>query len=131
MSENTDNTSEVNNYFKDRESNHSNRRKLKIVTQTPDEIIVDVERLDDSTGEYGTPVNAATFNEIFAQITAAEKGSVVEVKNVNGEYEAKDIQFDSDPQTQITNEANTRANMDNNLQWNWIDDPWPWEGADN
>lgn len=25
----------------------------------------------------------------------------------------------------------TMKNMDNNLQWTWIDDPWPWEGADN
>ena len=107
MSENTDNTSEVNNYFKDRESNHSNRRKLKIVSQTPNEIIVDIERLDEKTGEDGTPLNATTFNEIFAQITAAEKGSVVEVKNVNGVYEAKDIQFDSDPQTQINERVKT------------------------
>ena len=112
MSENTDNTSEVNNYFKDRESNHSNRRKLKIITQTPDEIIVDVERLDESTGEDGTPVNATTFNEIFARITAAEKGSVVEVKNDNDEYEPKDIKFDDDPQTQLNERVKTSDLLD-------------------
>lgn len=22
-------------------------------------------------------------------------------------------------------------NMHNNVQWTWINDPWPWEGADN
>ena len=107
MSENTDSTTEIKEYFKDRTSNNANRRKLKIVTQTPDEIIVDVERLDESTGEDGTKIDATTFNNIFAQITAAEKGSVVEVKNVNGVYEAKDIQFDSDPQTQINEMVKT------------------------
>ena len=116
MSDNTDNTTGITEYFKDRESNYSNRRKLKIVSQTPNEIIVDIERLDEKTGEDGTSVNATTFNEIFAQITAAEKGSVVKVKNANGEYESKDIQFDSDPQMQINNEATTRANFDDNLQ---------------
>lgn len=25
----------------------------------------------------------------------------------------------------------TLKNVDNNIQWTWINDPWPWEGADN
>ncbi len=92
-----------------------NRRKLKIVSQTPDEIIVDIERCDTSTVD-GTPLNATTlnnkFNEIESALTAHEFGSVVKVNNAK----VDEVTFNSNPQEQITNEVNARTEADSNLQ---------------
>ena len=92
-----------------------NRRKLKIVSQTPDEIIVDIERCDTSTVD-GTPLNATTlnnkFDEIESALTAHEFGSVVKVNNAK----VDEVTFNSNPQEQITNEVNARTEADSNLQ---------------
>ena len=56
--------------FKDRISTYPNRRKLKIITQTADEIIADVEYAD-SASQDGTPVNAAKLNEIRTTVDSA------------------------------------------------------------
>ena len=101
--------------FFDREGQNLNRRKLKIVSQTPDEIIVDIERCDTSTVD-GTPLNATTlnnkFDEIESALTAHEFGSVVKVNNAK----VDEVTFNSNPQEQITNEVNARTEADSNLQ---------------
>lgn len=64
--------------FKDRtglESTYKpNRRRIKIVSQTADEIIADVEYADNAT-ENGTPINAEKMNKIRTAVINAENNS--------------------------------------------------------
>lgn len=102
----------------------NNQRKLKILSQTPSEMIVEISRvIEPSETEQTNAINATNlnsrFNEMKNSLNSAlneKTGSTVRVKDNQGIYQAKDIDFDSDPQTQITNEVSTRANSDNNLQ---------------
>lgn len=61
--------------FKDRESQNPNRRKLKIVSQGPNEIIADIERADTVTGSEGTPINAKLLNDWNAVISTSENNA--------------------------------------------------------
>ncbi len=56
--------------FKDRKGRFLNRKKLKVISQTPTEIIVDVERYDEPT-EEGTKIDAGVFNAFQNQISQA------------------------------------------------------------
>ena len=56
--------------FQDRQGSNLNRKKLRIVSQTADEIIVDVERADSPTQE-GTPINASTMNQFQQEINTS------------------------------------------------------------
>ncbi len=101
----------------------TNKRKLKILSQTPEEMVVEISRLEEIENASANAINATNLNSRFNEMKEAlqsivneKTGTVVSVKNAQGIYEATDISFDSDPQTQITNEATTRANIDNSLQ---------------
>lgn len=56
--------------FKDRQGNHLNRKKLKIISQSPTEMIVDMERYDNAT-EEGTQINAQVFNNFQSEINSS------------------------------------------------------------
>lgn len=56
--------------FIDRQSTNLNRKKIKIISQTPTEIIADIERYDTPSTE-GTKINAQTFNQFQAEIDEA------------------------------------------------------------
>lgn len=90
--------------FKDRQGLDLNRKRLKIVSQTPTEMIVDVERYD-KVSEEGTRLNAETLNrfqqEIKDQIKEATSTQYTTVY-VSGTPVAQ-VNFNSDPQTQISN----------------------------
>ena len=59
--------------FSDRKSQYPNRRKLKIITQTADEIIADIEYAD-TPSQDGTPINATILNQIAkAAVDAGQK----------------------------------------------------------
>ena len=64
--------------FKDRAGKEStyrpNRRRIKIVSQTADEIIADIEYADNAT-ENGTPINAEKMNKIRTAVMTAENNS--------------------------------------------------------
>ena len=64
--------------FKDRAGQEStyrpNRRRIKIVSQTADEIIADIEYADNAT-ENGTPINAEKMNKIRTAVMTAENNS--------------------------------------------------------
>ena len=47
--------------FNDRQGTNLNRKRLTIISQTPTEIIADIERADNPTQE-GTKINASVFN---------------------------------------------------------------------
>lgn len=56
--------------FKDRTGTNLNRKRIKIISQTPTEIIADIERADTVT-EEGTTINAAVFNAFQSSINTA------------------------------------------------------------
>lgn len=99
--------------FNNRISTNKQRRKLKIVSQTPTEIIADVERMDVASVE-GDKIDANTFNKVANQVNVL-KDMVVEKQGTsikigsNTEAEAI-INFASDPQTQLNNLQTSLAN---------------------
>jgi len=60
--------------FKDRQGSNLNRKRISIVSQTPNEIIADITRADNPTDE-GTPINAGTFNDFQTEIDSANTKS--------------------------------------------------------
>lgn len=121
--------------FIDRQGENLNRKKLKIVSQTANEIIADIERGDDAIVE-GTPINAAAMNSLKSTIDSADinattalnianeamaianavedavavgKGTVV---YINDDPKAS-IGFSSDPQAQINNIVNNTTKLTN------------------
>lgn len=60
--------------FIDRKGTNLNRKKLKIISQTPTEIIADIERFDNVT-EEGTQINAEVFNKFQEEIKNANTKS--------------------------------------------------------
>lgn len=53
--------------FKNRESTHKTRRRIKIISQNASEIIADIERDEALEGvlQQGTPLSAETFNTLI------------------------------------------------------------------
>ena len=109
-----ENTSILNTGFTDREGSHLNRRKLTIISQTPKEIIVDVERADDNITETGTKINASNLQNIITKINDLES----KIDQESGSYIYVDQQFEneinftSDPQTQLDNKLNKTDILD-------------------
>lgn len=87
--------------FTDRVGSNLNRRKLSIVSQTPNEMIVDVFRADGDVTSEGTKLTASKLNEVFneikSELTSQDKGTKVKVGGIGQE----ELEFDSDPQEQI------------------------------
>lgn len=89
----------------------NNKRKLKILSQAPDEMLVEISRATEpSEAEQKNAINAATLNSRFTEMKNSlnsalneKTGSIVRVKDSHGAYLATDVDFDSDPQTQINN----------------------------
>ena len=54
--------------FADRVGNNLNRRKLTIVSQTPNEMVVDVTRDDSDITSEGSKLTASKLNEVFNEI---------------------------------------------------------------
>ena len=93
----------------------NNKRKLKILSQAPDEMLVEISRATEpSEAEQKNAINATTLNSRFTEMKNSlnsalneKTGSIVRVKNSQGTYLATDVDFDSDPQTQINAKLNT------------------------
>ena len=87
------------------------QRKLKILSQAPDEMLVEISRVTEpSEAEQKNAINATTLNSRFTEMKNSlnsalneKTGSIVRVKDSQGAYLATDVDFDSDPQTQINN----------------------------
>lgn len=63
--------------FQDRISENPNRRKLNIISQTPNTIIADIERADTVIGnQTGTPINAEMLNGWDTTVKNAESTAV-------------------------------------------------------
>lgn len=89
--------------FQDRTGTNLNRKKIKIISQTPTEIIADIERADTPVVE-GTTINANVFNTFQGEINLANTNSSTAVSVANtantNSLEAKDS----------ANEAKNNAN---------------------
>lgn len=99
--------------FADRVGNNLNRRKLTIVSQTPNEMIVDVTREDSDITSEGSKLTASKLNEVFneikSELNSQDKGTKVKINEVGQE----ELNFTSDPQTQITNIVNNTSKISN------------------
>lgn len=69
--------------FKNRESEFPNRRKLTIVEQQGNEMLVEIERADGNVKEEGTPINAAVLNQWTNTIDESERKSTDALNIVN------------------------------------------------
>ena len=93
--------------FRDRKGTNLNRKKIKIISQTPTEIIADIERFDNVT-EEGTEINANVFNTFQSEITSA-------VTNANeAKTESNTAKNNAQNALDTANSANTKS--DNALQ---------------
>lgn len=59
--------------FIDREVQHPNRVKLKKVREETDGIVYDIERAEGVPAVEGTPLNAATFNQLSQNINLTKE----------------------------------------------------------
>lgn len=97
--------------FENRIANHINRRKIKIISQTPTEIIADIERADENVTNQGTLINAQTFLDMQAEIQSAldtVSNGIGTFTFVNGQKQTR-VDFTSDPQAQINDKLNATA----------------------
>lgn len=97
--------------FTNRIAEHINRRKIKIISQTPTEIIADIERADENVTNQGTLINAQTFLDMQAEIQSAldtVSNGIGTFTFVNGQKQTR-VDFTSDPQTQINGKLNATA----------------------
>lgn len=69
--------------FKDRRSDNSNRRKLTIIQQQGDEMLVDIERADTNVTEPGTPFNAEVLNNWNNKIDLSDNKSDTAISTAN------------------------------------------------
>ena len=68
--------------FQNRQGTNLNRKRLRIVSQTAEEIIADVERADNPTVE-GTPIDASTMNQLQSEIDTANSNASSAVSTAN------------------------------------------------
>ena len=110
----SENNTVVDTGFTDRQGSNLNRRKLTIISQTPEEMIVQVERADsDFVTVPSSPITSADLNAIITKINqlttdVTEKtGTVI---TVNGQaqatYELTNKADSTDLQSEITNRKN-------------------------
>lgn len=103
-------------FFKDRKGSNLNRKRISIVSQTPNEIIADITRADNPTDE-GTPINADTFNDFQKEIDTANNKSANAETNASSALavasEAKTISNGAvdtaNTAVETANEASTKA----------------------
>lgn len=68
--------------FQNRQGSNLNRKRLRIVSQTAEEIIADVERADSPTVE-GTPIDASVMNQFQSEIDTANSNASTAVSTAN------------------------------------------------
>ena len=68
--------------FQDRTGSNLNRKRLRIISQTAEEIIADVERADTPTNP-GTPINASVMNQFQSEIDTANSNASTAVSTAN------------------------------------------------
>ena len=101
--------------FKDRKGTNLNRKKIKIISQTPTEIIADIERFDNVT-EEGTEINANVFNTFQSEInTAKSEANTAGVTANNANTTANSALSNANNAIEIATSAKTIAESAKNI----------------
>ena len=78
--------------FTDRKRTNPNRRRIEIISQNANIIVADIVEEPNNVVQEGTPLTAATMNEIASKAESAEnvanRVSAVESKVANFSYDA-------------------------------------------
>lgn len=95
--------------FQNRQGTNLNRKRLTIISQTPTEIIADIERADNPTQE-GTKIDASVFNAFQASIDTANTNANNALTNsATAISTANQISSDATSALTTANAANTNA----------------------
>ncbi len=103
--------------FKNREGKNLNRKRLEVISQTPNQLIVDVFSEASNITEYGTPINAETLNTLQDEINGklsnfesllADKGATITVEGKT----VSNVEFLSNPQDQLNLKLNRSELLD-------------------
>lgn len=117
--------------IKDRMSTNPNRKKIKIISQTPNEIIADIERAD-SPSQTGTPINSNLINNIISEVNSLKNqiGNKMGTSLYKGEESYSTYNLDlltsktdfnnlttvvNNNSTNITTLSNTASNLTTNI----------------
>lgn len=98
--------------FADRQGTNLNRRKFAIISQTPSEMIVDVERADSPTMP-SKPVSASDLNQILDKIKSLNSeitSKVGTIINVNGQPQSNYELNNKADALALQNEISARIN---------------------
>lgn len=99
--------------FKNRQSQYINRRKLTIISQTPNELIVDIARNDGVISEAGSGINASVMNDFNSQVNTAVSNAAIALEKANSAItisnEAKTSAEGAVNTSNTANETSSRA----------------------
>lgn len=113
--------------FQDRTGNNLNRKKIKIISQTPSEIIADIERADDPITE-GTKINAAVFNTFQENINTAMTNAASASLNATTALEKATVAESTS--LQVANQFNELVTSSEFLSLNYSSSPASWAHED-
>lgn len=118
----SENNTILNTGFTDRQGSNLNRRKLTIISQTPEEMIVQVDRADnDFVTIQGSPITSANLNAIITKINqlttdvTSKTGTVI---TNNGQAQATYELSSKADSTALQNEINTRQSTYDAIEGN-------------
>ena len=99
--------------FINRESNHPNRKKIKIVSQSATEIIADIERFDEPVaGKEGTKITADVFNNFLNDIETAKTNFQIQIDTAKTDYQTQIDTAKTDYQLLVDNANNSAVAAD-------------------
>ena len=99
--------------FQNRQGTNLNRRRLTIISQTPTEIIADIERADNATIE-GTKIDASVFNTFQDSINSANSNATNALANSTSAIStANQASNDASNALSVANSASNTANSAN------------------
>ena len=99
--------------FQNRQGTNLNRKRLTIISQTPTEIIADIERADNVTQE-GTKIDASVFNAFQDSINSANGNATNALANSTSAIStANQASNDASNALSVANSASNTANTAN------------------
>lgn len=97
--------------FTNRDSQYINRRKLTIVSQAPNEMVVDIAREDGEVEVVGSSIDASTMNEFLSEVnTAVNTASLALSKANDSDTKATEAKSIANSTQSYLEEIKTTAN---------------------
>lgn len=97
--------------FTNRDSQYINRRKLTIVSQAPNEMVVDIAREDGEVEVVGSSIDASTMNEFLSEVnTAVNTASLALSKANDSDTKATEAKSIANSTQSYLEEIETTAN---------------------